>query len=409
MSDEMISTIEVRGKVYPLATMRSDDQHVRHYDRHGNSCVTGHEPMTLIVSVTADGARELYFSTTNPTPCRISFFGKVVYVARAVAMGHGTNPQQTDLYIDAITAVRDIPATPTLDEPTAPADVDWSEIRSATEARDWRRAWQAVGTDHTGDATPGETYLLSKAARAKAAAAALVAWRKVEMPLRMARIDERHENGGLAPDLMRNGLHNLARTEGWQRIKRIAGWVSQARAQYNRRGVPYAAWDVSSRGDRPIVQNFQLMINGEVQNVTVPQGWGEMHDRLADQLQAAMPAGLSPGYRVIDDFRQEYQGIPPAEPVVLTRGNGGITGTVTIPPSTSRSIATMLATQARLTGGARLHVGTDDESITITPSSDDMIRWQRPDPAAATSHVGIATHATNPNPRGPQPRRRSRT
>jgi hypothetical protein len=72
----------------------------------------------------------------------------------------------------------------------------------------------------------------------------------------------------------------------------------------------------------------------------------------------------------------------------------------------------MLATQARLTGGARLNIGTEDESITITPSSEsaaDFMARGGPVGAIALSHVGIATHATNPNPRGPQPRRRSRT
>jgi hypothetical protein len=72
----------------------------------------------------------------------------------------------------------------------------------------------------------------------------------------------------------------------------------------------------------------------------------------------------------------------------------------------------MLATQARLTGSARLNIGTEDESITITPSGEsaaDFMARGGPVGAIATSHVGIATHATNPNPRGPQTRRRNRT
>ena len=259
-----------------------------------------------------------------------------------------------------------------LDELTAPADVDWSEIRSATEARDWRRAWQAVGTNHAGDATPGETYLLSKAARAKATAAALVAWRKVEMDAGTIFIGA-----------------DAARV--WERIKRIAGWTSQARAQYK----PRASKAQRARGvtfdgvdDSPLSNNI---LGGRYSTVNV--GDFVVADDV-ESFEQALALSLA-DYRAAD------------EDAAMTRGNGGITGTVTIPPSASRSIAAMLATQARLTGGAAMSVEREGDTITITPSSD-MIRWQRPDPAAATSHVGIATHATNPNPRGPQTRRRSR-
>jgi hypothetical protein len=318
----------------------------------------------------------------------------------------------------AVHDLKAIPATPTLDEPTAPADIDWSEIRSATEARDWRRAWQAVGTDHAGDATPGETYLLSKAARAKATAAALVAWRQDAHVLYSSAL----ANRDALPQTSAHALRELATCAAWQRIKRIAGWSSQAAAQYKpratkaqrARGVTFDGVD-----DSPLSHNI---LGGRYSTVNV--GDFVVADDVDSFNQALWQSIID--YHGGDDFRQEYQGIPPARPAhmqmseevynaltraedaALTRGNGGITGTLTMDAGSSRSIAAMLATQARLTGGARLNIGTEDESITITPSRD-MIRWQRPDPAAATSHVGIATHATNPNPRGPQPRRRSRT
>ena len=290
------------------------------------------------------------------------------WVGRGVYDGEGCNVNITGMQVQ--------PATPTLDEPTAPADVDWSEIRSATEARDWRRAWQAVGTDHAGDATPGETYLLSKAARAKATAAALVAWRKVEMDAGTIFIGA--------------DAHRV-----WERIKHIAGWTSQARAQYKPR--PKSAKQTRT----------------EWLNQHIRPGAIQIPDDILGGRYSAVNVG---DFVVADDVESFEQALALSlvdyraadEDTAMTRGNGGITSTVTIPPSTSRSIVAMLATQARLTGGARLHIGTEDESITITPSSD-VTRWQRPDPAAATSHVGIATHATNPNPRGPHPRRRSRT
>jgi hypothetical protein len=136
--------------------------------------------------------------------------------------------------------------------------VDWGEARSACEARDWRRAWQAVGTDNTGDATPGETYLLNKAARARATAAALYHWREIrerEVPLARGNVS-------------------------WLRIKRIAGWSSQARAQYAKRS-QYVAWDVGPGGDRTVVQHFRLTINGEVQTVAALSDWHEPEVRVA--------------------------------------------------------------------------------------------------------------------------------
>ena len=312
--------------------------------------------------------------------------------------------------------------TPTLDEPTAPADVDWSEIRSATEARDWRRAWQAVGTDHAGDATPGETYLLSKAAHAKATAAALVAWRNALLEPRLApqrrafdplnadhverqpQFEQRHRKA------MTSEAHALdAHGESWQRIKRIAGWTSQAAAQYAspKQAAARHAWNMISTPHDDSLAALHALWRDEFAdpNVRPTNMW--IDEATLDALR--QHAGI-----IDDPVDPELHGNGRGVVGVLNNpflsaaaNRGEITGTVTIPPSTSRSIAAMLATQARLTGGARLNIGTEDESITITPSSD-MIRWQRPDPTA-TSHVGIATHATNPNPRGPQPRRRSRT
>lgn len=363
----MSDAVQLDGKVYPLTDAGIHSPRETYHDGFGRSAVVQVASPWIEGTMQGEATRELYFAGP-PTyrKCQVMLNG-ATYAGRLLIAGWRNNPSRVDVHIDQLEAIS---ATPTLDEPTAPADVDWSEIRSATEARDWRRAWQAVGTDHAGDATPGETYLLSKAARAKATAAALVAWRKVEMDAGTIFIGA-----------------DAARV--WQRIKRIAGWTSQAAAQYTPRpkSAKQMLMERMNQHIRPgAIQLPNDILGGRYSTVNVG-------DFVLDDSTDSLALTLAALY---------------AEDTAMTRGNGGSTGAVTIPPSASRSIAAMLATQARLTGGARLHVGTEDESITITPSSD-MIRWQRPEPAAATSHVGIATHATNPNPRGPQPRRRSRT
>jgi hypothetical protein len=372
MSD---ATIEVDGEVYALTSATYyEDEAIEGMTQTGRR-VTGYRGEPLIeahVSGWAFADVIMRADYRGHIPCRVTLDG-ATFDGIAWATEWTPDPPVTQLRVERLKIA---PPTPTLDEPTAPADIDWSEIRSATEARDWRRAWQAVGTDHAGDATPGETYLLSKAARAKATAAALVAWRKVEMDAGTIFIGA-----------------DAARV--WERIKRIAGWTSQAAAQYKPR-------------TKSAKQTRAEWLNERIRPGAI---------QLPDDILGGRYSTVNVGDFVVDDdvgsFEQalalslvDYRAAD--EDAAMTRGNGGVTGTMTMPGTTSRSIAAMLATQARLTGGARLNIGTEDESITITPSSN-MIRWQRPDPAAATSHVGIATHATNPNPRGPQPRRRSRT
>lgn len=116
--------------------------------------------------------------------------------------------------------------TPTLDETTNPADVEWGEVRSAVAEKDWRRAWEVVGTDHEGEATPGEAYIFGNARRLACVSAALIAWRGVALPI---------PSSGLRSSLSEVreiGARVLARNARWQRIKTIAAWESSAAAQY---------------------------------------------------------------------------------------------------------------------------------------------------------------------------------
>ena len=238
-----------------------------------------------------------------------------------------------------------------LAEVTDPADLDWGALRSAADdRRDWREAWGIVGTDHTGDATPGEVYLLSVARHKSATAAALHHWRELRervIPL---------------------GKGNLS----WQRIKGIAAWESSARAQYdergNRRGRLQAA--VRERVVRPAAIQFSDMhLGGRYSTINV----GDLV--------------------IIDDPVEAYQR---SEDDAMTRGNGGvvgvlnnpylsaaanrgeITGTVTTPPSTSTTIAAALERYASMTGN------------TMNVQAD------------ASGRIVVTPRNTNPAPRGPQ-------
>lgn len=90
-------------------------------------------------------------------------------------------------------------------------DLDWSALRSACHRKAWREAWEIVGTDHTGNATPGEVYIFGLARQARAVAAALASWCYVS-----------GDTGTI-----------LFKGASWARIKQIAAWESQAAAQHD--------------------------------------------------------------------------------------------------------------------------------------------------------------------------------
>lgn len=107
------------------------------------------------------------------------------------------------------------------------SDLDWGALRSACHRKAWREAWEIIGVDHTGDATPGEVYIFGVARQARAVAAAMLGWRQASMPqpLRGASAWNRLSGNGL-----RLASEYQAR---WARIKQIAGWKSQAAAQHD--------------------------------------------------------------------------------------------------------------------------------------------------------------------------------
>lgn len=380
------ATIEVDGAVYTLASSAMNDN-TQTYTTGSGDLYTMRIGAACAHVMTRDFAAQALVKGA-PHPCRLTL-GGTAYTGYVWVEGWSHSDQQVDLIVENLEA---IPATPTLDELTDPADLDWGALRSAADdRRDWREAWGIVGTDHTGDATPGEVYLLSVARHKSATAAALHHWRELRervIPL---------------------GKGNLS----WQRIKGIAAWESSARAQYdergNRRGRLQAAVRERTRIRRTTTHGYTLTVDGQPISISTPYmvggpfggsamraiiddpvtspEWAAIYDRIADLLQAAMPAGLSRGYRTAEDN-------------AMTRGNGGvvgvlnnpylsaaanrgeITGTVTTPPSTSATIAATLERYASMTGNTMNVQGDGRGRIVVTPRN------------------------TNPAPRGPQTRKR---
>lgn len=201
------ATIEVDGEVYELTHAAIRDNTQTYTGSRGERYTMRIGPEWLAVQLSAEGWDFPKRFSDDPFPCRVHVPGRDPVTGNARVMGFGAG--LVSLHIHDL---KPIPATPSLDEPTDPADLDWGTIRSSCARRDWRAAWGVVGTDHTGDATPGEVYLLSVARHKSATAAALHHWRKAEM-----------ESGTI--------FIGTDAAQAWQRIKGIAAWESSARAQ----------------------------------------------------------------------------------------------------------------------------------------------------------------------------------
>lgn len=201
-------------------------------------------------------------------------------------------------------------------EQTHGEDVAWGEVRSACAARDWRRAWEAVGVDHEGDATPGEAYIFGVARRMSAVSAALFHWRserRSEIHKRMmARI--RHKQAKAAGP---HGVAPLPEYEAsWARIKAIASWESSAAAQHVSRAKVVVVQDM-----RVTVGGVDLTYFDESSRFT-----REAFDRMADTLRAGelrIPSSVRDDARaVLDDL---IAGLALARPVVTLPSDRTVT------------------------------------------------------------------------------------
>lgn len=189
-----------------------------------------------------------------------------------------------------------------LDEQTHGEAIDWGEVRSACAARDWRRAWETVGVDHEGAATPGEVYLFGVAKGVRAVSAALFHWRSE----RRSEIDKRMMARIRHKQAKAQGPHGVAPLPeyeaSWTRIKAIAAWESSAKAQHVSKVKPTMGVDMASGRDFSAVVNaIDLTYFGESSRFT-----REAFDRLAETLRSSelrIPSSVQHDARtVLDDL-----------------------------------------------------------------------------------------------------------
>ena len=368
MSD---ATIEVGGEVYELASSTMHDNTQTYTTASGDLYVM-RIGAARAHAMTKDFAAQALVKGA-PHPCRLTL-GGLAYTGHVWVEGWSHSDQQVDLIVENL---EPIPAAPTLDELTDPADLDWGTIRSTCAARDWRAAWGVVGTDHTGDATPGEVYLLAVARRASATAAALHHWRHV---------CEQRRDVPLAPG-------NVS----WQRIKRIAAWESSARAQYVKRPPTAMQKRMEWLNERIRPGAFQLpddILGGRYSTVNVgdlviddPVGSFEevLWHAMADSATQARLYGRDnvSNEATLDALRQR------AEDDAVTRGNGrGVVGVLNNP------YLSAAAQRGEITG-----------TLTLAAATRTIA-----DVRAATRETGrqidALTRSINPAPRGPQTRKR---
>ena len=215
------ATLEVDGKVYALASATIEQTMGTRTTRRGEVWKV-REGLPWAAVTTHDMTARLLHDK-GPMRCRVNF-GGAVYEGMAWVIAWSDSDSEVIMRVEELEPVAFL-AVPTLDETTNPADVEWGEVRSAVAAKDWRRAWEVVGTDHMGEATPGEAYIFGNARRLACVSAALMAWRHVEMPPGFGASVWRRLTG---PE----GRFGNAYASRWARIKVIAAWESSAAAQY---------------------------------------------------------------------------------------------------------------------------------------------------------------------------------
>ena len=356
-------------------------------------------------------------------------------------MGRGLfDGKSCDITVTGVTTTpahaTSIPATPTLDELTDPADLDWGTIRSTCAARDWRAAWGVVGTDHTGDATPGEVYLLAVARRASATAAALHHWRaEFKATVDAARNDhnaKRLRSAKAWRDIAPLPLYE----ESWQRIKRIAAWESSARAQYDERGNRRGRLQAAVReqlidAQRELARQARLYGRDNVSNDTLDtldalrqlsaavqaadttvrptNMW--IDEATLDALRQRAETVISPGYAVQYDEESdpELYGNGRGVPGVLNNPflsaaaqRGEITGTMTF-----RHDGDQLLARYGVTAEAPITITASNENAADFMARGGVVGAVVLPPGSLMDAMRRETQRqTNPAPRGPQTRKR---
>jgi hypothetical protein len=175
-----------------------------------------------------------------------------------------------------------------LDEQTHGEDVAWGEVRSSCAARDWRRAWEAVGVDHEGGVTPGEVYIFGAARLLACVSAALFHWRAAYRTELEDRTYYHHPGLRVPPSMP-------PYEASWARIKAIASWRSSAKAQYAERVAPVVGVDCTTdTWAASGAMRFSMTVNGRPIEMFAPRsdeviaGWPEPIAAPLEDLRQAM-------------------------------------------------------------------------------------------------------------------------
>lgn len=149
------------------------------------------------------------------------------------AVDWSKEPPVTTLRIEGLRPIPVKDASPPADS-VPEQEIAWHELRSACHRKAWREAWEIVGTDHTGGATPGEVYIFGVARQARAVSAALKAWREVALPAQAIMLRQVETASEVETRSVRRMMaRKIGEDAGWQRIKQVAAWESEAAAQHD--------------------------------------------------------------------------------------------------------------------------------------------------------------------------------
>lgn len=233
-ANALSATLEVDGREYPIANLRIEGEgNQRIYSLAGQIWLAGQPGATATAYVIGNAAHRLWGKSLGAT-CRLVISGES-FTARVLSLScdYDPPPSVLEIKLDSMKPIPVKDASPPADS-VPEQEIAWSELRSACHRKAWREAWEIVGTDHTGDATPGEVYIFGVAREVRAVTAALKAWREAALPAQALMLRQAETASDVETIRVRRMMaRKIGEDAGWQRIKQVVAWESQAAAQHD--------------------------------------------------------------------------------------------------------------------------------------------------------------------------------
>lgn len=234
--DTQGATLEINNQVYPLESA-TYHQNGPLTQTLGNGMTIAYQGGNAWIVARVQGWDFARVISENPDlrgllPCVVHLPG-ASFTGTVYAIDWSKEPPVTTLRIEGLRPIpKEIASPPAASVPEQ--EIAWSELRSACHRKAWREAWEIVGTDHTGDATPGEVYIFGVARQVRAVTAALKAWREAALPAQTIMLRQVETASDVETLSVRRMMaRKIGEDAGWQRIKRVAAWKSQAAAQHD--------------------------------------------------------------------------------------------------------------------------------------------------------------------------------